>query len=111
MESLLGLWKPGVEGKEYFKLLHDSTPAATFCTPGRCWAVTVIFSASHKNAKICSSLSKIGSLAEPLLTTAMTAALSHRQQTLEPDQWLPHKATHMTMATSSVGAMVTVAQC
>ena len=34
-----------------------------------------------------------GSLAEPMLTAATTAALSQRQHTLEPDQWPPHKAT------------------
>ena len=66
---------------------------------------------AHRNARIRSSLTKAGSLAETLLTAATTAALSQRQHTLEPDQWMLHKATPMTMGTSSLGAIVTPAQC
>ena len=100
----------GLREKKAFNLLRDSASAETFCTPGRCLAVTFRSKTADRKAKERNRCIRDGSRAEPLLTAATTDTLSHMQYTCFPAQCMPQSATAITMGTSSLGAMDVSAQ-
>ena len=96
----------GLRERNECKRFLESASADVFWTPGRWRAVSVISYTAQRSARRRRSRDRVGSLADFLLMAHTTAALSQREQTLDPAHCGPHRAMASTMGAISFGAIV-----